>query len=1072
MKHSPASVDRPSALSGGFSLTLSFALALFAQAGEPACPKFDPAIPKDQFHVYLLIGQSNMAGRGKMTAQDREPVPEVYVLDQNNAWKLAAHPLHFDKPHMAGVGLGLDFARQMLSATPGVKVGLVPCAVGGTSLDQWQRGGALYESAVARTRLATQCGTLRGILWHQGEGDCSSESLASTYGKRLAELIADLRSDLQAPELPFVLGEIGWFRVGKRGHSERVIGQQQGVPIHVARSACVSAWGLDHKGDFTHFDADSLREFGVRYAAAMQTLQTRPPDDIVLTRLANALYHEDWIDFNKNGQRDAYEDPHAPLDARIDNLLAQMNTDEKTCQLVTLYGYQRVTKDDLPTPQWREEIWKDGLANIDEHLNGIPGWRGKPESQYVWPPSQHARALNEVQRWFIEETRLGIPVDFTNEGIRGVCHHQATNFPAQVGIGATWNKQLVAEIGRVTGIEAAALGYTNLYSPILDLSRDPRWGRVVECYGEDPVLVATLGVAQARALREAGIASTAKHFAVYSVPKGGRDGDARTDPHVAPREMEQMYLLPFEAAIRDGGILGVMSSYNDYDGVPVSGSRSMLTDQLRERLGFRGYVVSDSNAVRFLHDKHRVADSGKDAIRQFIESGGNVRTEFNPPAGFVLPLRELIHEGAVSMDTIDSRVRDVLRVKFELGLFDHPYMANPATANDLVHAQAHRKIALQAARESIVLLKNDGQVLPLSKNVPSILVCGPNASEVGHSISRYGPTGGEVVSVLDGIRAAVSPATVVHHARGAEIADARWPESEILYEPPTGKDAELIAEAVALAKQVDVVVAVLGESELTIGESKSRTDLNLTGYQRELVQALHKTGKPIVVVLINGRALTINWIDRYLPAIVEAWFPGESCGTAIADVLFGDYNPGGRLPVTFPRTVGQLPYNFPFKPASQAGQGTGHNPNGVGNSRITGALYPFGFGLSYTTFAYDRLQITPEQIKPGDAVTVSCRVTNTGDRAGDEVVQLYLRDDIGSVITYDSMLRGFERIQLAAGESQTVTFRIEGRDMQLLDQQWQRVVEPGQFTVLVGSSSQDVRLRGVYQVTPTGEQTD
>jgi beta-glucosidase len=239
-----------------------------------------------------------------------------------------------------------------------------------------------------------------------------------------------------------------------------------------------------------------------------------------------------------------------------------MTVNEKTCQLVTLYGYQRVVKDDLPTPDWKNEIWKDGLANIDEHINGIPGWRGKPKSEYVWPPSQHARALNEVQRWFVEETRLRIPVDFTNEGIRGVCHHRATNFPAQIGVGATWNKQLVAEIGCVTGVEAAALGYTNLYSPILDLARDPRWGQVVECYGEDPFLVAALGVAQARALRAAGVASTAKHFAVYSVPKGGRDGNARTDPHVAPREMEQMYLMPFEAAFRDAGILGVMSSYN------------------------------------------------------------------------------------------------------------------------------------------------------------------------------------------------------------------------------------------------------------------------------------------------------------------------------------------------------------------------------------------------------------------------------------------------------------------------------------------------------------------------------
>jgi len=789
-------------------------------------------------------------------------------------------------------------------------------------------------------------------------------------------------------------------------------------------------------------------------------------NQIVLTELAADLYHEEWIDFNKNGKRDVFEDTHANLPSRVEDLLSQMNVEEKTCQLVTLYGYQRVVKDDLPTPDWKNEIWKDGLANIDEHINGIPGWRGKPKSKYVWPPSQHALALNEVQRWFVEETRLGIPVDFTNEGIRGICHQRATNFPAQVGVGATWNKRLVAKIGRVTGVEAAALGYTNIYSPILDLSRDPRWGRVVECYGEDPFLVASLGVQQARGLRDGGVASTAKHFAVYSVPKGGRDGNARTDPHVSPREMELMYLMPFEAVIRDAGILGVMSSYNDFDGVPVSGSSSMLIDQLRTRLGFRGYVVSDSGAIRFLHKKHRVVTSAKDAIRLFLESGGNVRTEFNPPKRFVLPLRELIREGGISIDVVDSRVRDVLRVKFELGLFDHPYVADPEQADQLIHQPLHRETALQAARESIVLLKNENDILPLRKDIASILICGPNAKEVGHSISRYGPTEGEVVSLLEGVRAAVSPDTVVHYALGATIADARWPESEILYEPPSGEDAHMIAEAVSLAENVDVIIAVLGESELTIGESKSRTDLNLTGYQRELVKALHGTGKPIVVVLINGRALTINWIDRNIPGIVEAWFPGEACGRAIAEVLFGDYNPGGKLPVTFPRTVGQLPYNFPFKPGSQVGQGQGHNPNGMGNSRITGELYPFGFGLSYTTFAYDDLQITPAEIQPGEPVTVSCRVTNTGDRAGDEVVQLYLRDDTSSVTTYDSVLRGFERIDLAPGQSQTVSFRLEERDMQLLNQEMQRVVEPGQFTVMVGSSSKDLRLRGAYQVIP------
>ncbi|QDT00919.1 sialate O-acetylesterase [Adhaeretor mobilis] len=1025
-------------------------------------------ISQEQFHVYLLVGQSNMSGRGEMSPEDRNPKRGIYALDANDQWKPASHPLHFDKPKIARYGLGIEFAEQMQAQDETLSIGLVPCAVGGTSLKEWSQGGKLYASAIARAKLAAKRGTLKGILWHQGEGDCR-ESKALTYRKRLTKLIGDLRADLGSPGLPFVLGELGHFRVGKKSRSDIVIQQQRSIPTHVDNTACVSAIDLGHVGDYSHFDAAALKTFGTRFATAMQSLQSSANEGDVLAPREASLYHQGWIDLNKNGKRDTYEDSTASIDARTEDLLSQMNVNEKTCQLVTLYGYKRVVKDDLPTPKWKESIWKDGLANIDEHINGIAGWRGDKESEYLWPPSKHARAINEVQRWFLEETRLGIPVEFTNEGIRGVCHHRATNFPAQVGIGATWNKQLAADIGRITGTEAKSLGYTNIYSPILDVARDPRWGRVVECYGEDPFLVGALGVQQARGLQNSGVASTAKHFAVYSVPKGGRDGKARTDPHVAPREMQQIYLAPFAEVIRDARILGIMSSYNDYDGIPVSGSSEMMIDILRKQLGFRGYVVSDSDAVKYLHSKHHVASSAKDAVRLFLESGGNVRTEFNSPKGFVLPLRELIEEKGISMDIVDDRVRDVLRVKFELGLFDNPYVANPKGGDGLVHSPLHRQTAIRAARESIVLLKNENQVLPLKKDLKSILVCGPNAKEIEHSISRYGPTGGEVVSILEGVQSAVSPDTVVHYAAGAETVDSRWPESEVLYEPPAGNDAKLIKEAVNLARDVDVIVAVLGESEDTIGESKSRTDLNLTGYQRELVQALHKTGKPIVVVLVNGRALSINWIDRNIPGIVEAWFPGEACGRAVADVLFGDYNPGGKLPVTFPRTVGQLPYNFPFKPGSQSGQGTGHNPNGKGSSRILGELYPFGFGLSYTEFTYGDLKITPEEIQPGESVEVTCRVTNAGDRAGDEVVQLYLRDELSSVTTYDSVLRGFERIHLAPGETKDVSFTIESRAMALLDRNMEWVVEPGDFAVLVGSSSQDIRLKGAFEVQASKE---
>ncbi|MEN1680370.1 MAG: glycoside hydrolase family 3 N-terminal domain-containing protein [Planctomycetota bacterium] len=780
------------------------------------------------------------------------------------------------------------------------------------------------------------------------------------------------------------------------------------------------------------------------------------------------IYRSKSIDFNKNGKLDPYEDPALKPRVRVRDLLSRMTIEEKTCQLATLYGYQRVLRDDLPTAKWKDKVWKDGIANIDEHLNGIPEWRNKRPSKHTGPPSAHARAINEVQRWFVEQTRLGIPVDFTNEGIRGLCYQGATNFPAQVGVGATWDVDLARRIGEVTGREAKAVGYTNIYSPILDVARDPRWGRVVECYGEDPFHVGTLGTAQALGLQSAGVASTAKHFAVYGAPKGGRDGEARTDPQLTRREMLDMHLTPFEMAIRNAGLLGVMSSYNDYDGVPVSGSREFLMDQLRGRMGFRGYVVSDSNAVEYLYKKHRVVGSYRAAAVRFLESGGNVRTNFTSPSGFINAIRDAVERREISQQTIDARVAEVLRVKFELGLFDDPFVRNPSRADDVVGCREHREIALEAAQKSIVLLKNDG-VLPLSRDLGSILVCGPNANSTGHSISRYGPVGGEVVSLLEGVRAAVGDGIRVEYAKGCEVVDRNWPKSDFYEHPLAEDEAALLDEAVELARKADVVVLALGESETTIGESKSRVSLALTGRQRLLARRLHATGKPVVVVLMQGRALAINWVDDHIPAVLSAWFPGEACGTAIAGALFGDFSPGGKLPITVPRTVGQVPLAFPFKRSSHAGQGSGHNPNGVGQSRMAGPLYPFGHGLSYTRFEYTELKIEPAEISPSDSATVTCRVHNAGDRPGDEVVQLYVEDQVSSLVTYERVLRGFQRVSLEPGESTEVTFSLPASSLALTGLDNVRRVEPGAFTVSVGSSSEDLRLSDELSVPPPSE---
>ena len=417
--------------------------------------------------------------------------------------------------------------------------------------------------------------------------------------------------------------------------------------------------------------------------------------------IPDGIYHKGWIDFNKNGKMDLYENPKAPLEDRVQDLLSQMTLEEKTCQMATLYGSGRVLKDALPQNNWKTEVWKDGIGNIDEEHNGL----GAFKSEYSFPYAKHVNAKHTIQRWFVEKTRLGIPVDFTNEGIRGLCHDRATYFPAQCGQGATWNKKLIARIGEVEAKEAVALGYTNIHSPILDIAQDPRWGRCVETYGEDPYLVGELGKQMITSLQKYNLVATPKHFAVYSIPIGGRDGKTRTDPHVAPREMRTLYIEPFRMAFQEAGTLGVMSSYNDYDGEPITGSYHFLTEILRQEWGFKGYVVSDSEAVEFISSKHKVANTYEDGIAQAVNAGLNIRTHFTPPADFILPLRKAVSDGKISQETLDKRVAEILRVKFWLGLFDNPYRGNGKQAEQIVHSKEHQAVSLEAARQSLVLLK-------------------------------------------------------------------------------------------------------------------------------------------------------------------------------------------------------------------------------------------------------------------------------------------------------------------------------------------------------------------------------
>lgn len=779
---------------------------------------------------------------------------------------------------------------------------------------------------------------------------------------------------------------------------------------------------------------------------------------IILQAQNKNIYHDTWIDFNKNGVKDVYEDSKQPVYKRVENLLDQMNTDEKTCQLATLYGYGRVLKDSLPTEEWKNEIWKDGIANIDEMLNGVGNKSSRVEN-LLYPFSNHAEAINTIQRWFVEETRLGIPVDFSNEGIHGLNHAHATPLPAPIAIGSTWNKDLVFRAGVIAGQEAKALGYTNVYAPILDVVRDPRWGRTLECYGEDPYIVATLGAEMAKGIQSQGVASTLKHFAVYSVPKGGRDGDCRTDPHVTPREMHQIHLFPFRKVIKDVHPLGVMSSYNDWDGVPVSASHYFLTELLRDEYGFDGYVVSDSEAVEFVYTKHRVATSYDDAVRQVLEAGLNVRTHFTPPSDFILPIRRLIAENKISMETIDRRVAEVLNVKFRMGLFDNPYVKDTKASDNIGGIKRNIDFVKQVQQQSIVLLKNENNMLPLKKkSLKRVLVTGPLADESNFMESRYGPNRLDKITVLDGLRSYLNGEVELVYSKGCEIVDEEWPLTEIIPSDMNSEEKKMMNDAVSAAKDVDVVIAVMGEDEFRTGESRSRSSLALPGRQQQLLEALHSTGKPIVLVLINGQPLTINWADKYIPSILETWFPTCIGGEIIAETLFGEYNPGGKLTVTFPRTTGQLQLNFPFKPGSHGGQPK-WGPNGSGKTRVMGELYPFGFGLSYTTFAYSNLRIRTSDNSRKGFYNVSVDVTNTGEYDGDEVVQLYIRDKVGSVIPYDSLLKGFERVSLRKGETKTLEFNLYPEDFQLLDRNMEWTLESGDFEIMIGASSQDIRLK-------------
>ncbi|HUF78614.1 MAG TPA: glycoside hydrolase family 3 N-terminal domain-containing protein, partial [Thermoanaerobaculia bacterium] len=649
-----------------------------------------------------------------------------------------------------------------------------------------------------------------------------------------------------------------------------------------------------------------------------------------------------------------------------------------------------------------------------------------------------AELTRELQRVAVEESRLGIPLLFAHDVIHGF----RTVFPVPLAEAASWNPRAVERAARIAAVEAAAHGLHWTYAPMVDVARDPRWGRVVEGAGEDPFLGSVMAAARVRGFQGEDLArpdtllATPKHFAAYGAAEGGRDYDVA---EVSERTLREVYLPPFRAAV-EAGAGSLMAAFNEVAGVPMHAHRRLLTDVLRGEWGFDGVVVSDFTGVQELM-AHGIAATPAEAGVLALRAGVDVDMVSRI---YLERLPAAVRAGELAEAVVDQAVRRVLRAKAALGLFEEPYRyADLARERAAALAPEHLEAARALARESIVLLRNQGGVLPLAKDLPRIAVVGALADSARAALGSWAGAGREedAVPVLEGIRRAVSPGTEVVYAPGAG---------------PRGDDTGAFAAAVAAAERSDAVVLVLGEDYDMSAEAASRASLDLPGVQLELAKRLHATGRPLVVVLMNGRPLAIPWLAEHAPAILEAWYLGVQMGPAVADVLFGDHNPSGKLPVTFPRTVGQVPIYYNHKST-----GRPPHPDQKYTSKYLDVhwtpLYPFGHGLSYTTFAYGEPRLSRAAMGPADTLTVSVAVTNTGGRAGAEVVQLYLRDDHASVTRPVMELRGFEKVELAPGESRTVSFRLGPEELSFYDQRMQRVVEPGSFTVLLGGSSAATR---------------
>jgi beta-glucosidase len=755
-----------------------------------------------------------------------------------------------------------------------------------------------------------------------------------------------------------------------------------------------------------------------------------------------------------------YRDARLPVDQRVADLLGRMTLEEKIAQTESIWvrdQYKSLAdeKGNFAPDQKTQELLKLGLGQ----MSGVS--QAASDSEKATPPyfgkGPRATAVftNAVQKYVIENSRLGIPVTFHEEALHGLASPGATSFPQAIALGGTWDVDLVREIFSVAALEGRTRGAHQVLSPVVDLARDPRWGRMEETYGEDPYLTSRLGVAAVQGFQGTGpgvdkhhVVATLKHFAGHGQPESGTNVGPG---NFSERLLREVFFYPFEIAVREGRVMSVMPSYNEIDGVPSHANKWLLQKILREEWGFDGLVVSDYFGINELMTRHNVAANQAAAAKRALESGVDMEL---PHTQCNNTLLQQIKDGLVSEATLDKAVARILKVKFLLGLFEDPYV-NPDEAEKVSETKESSRLALRAAHEAITLLKNENNLLPLDRNkIRSIAVIGPNAGYVELGEYSGGPT--RKISILQGIKDKAGDRIKVNYAEGCKITTSEqpsWFKDDVQMSNPADDDKR-IAEAVKAAQASDVAVVVVGDNVETTREGWAenhlgdRDSLDLLGRQNDLVKAIVETGKPAIVVLIGGRALSINYIAEKLPAIFEGWYLGQETGTAVADVLFGDYNPSGKLPITIPRNVGQVPNYYYHKPTARRGYLFSNKD----------PLFAFGHGLSYTTFKYANLRVSPDKTGPQGQATVTVDVTNTGTMAGDEIVQMYIRDDVSSVTRPVKELKGFARIHLAPGETKTVQLPIKPDKLSFLNEDMKRVVEPGTFSIMVGPSSRSEQL--------------